>query len=464
MKKYVGINFSGILNGSLGIFTENIDKIDDDIRHLLDHHQFGHFVETVQFNNAENLSESPLIQYLVFIKFYQGIDGKVLVNNFNDRFFDFIRRSDVKLVFNSGMESESYYHYDTQIISDYTQLRVLEGSLREKNIPLDKVYFFSSQSESVVELFKINNVFGDFANVATFPFLLSDTVNFFKSEVDKDKITTYLSEMDLHSTDRSWHFLCLNGTIKDHRIALVMRLFFDKILYDKSFVSFLMRNVWVSHINSQNRVQAAKDDIKQLKHSFGNIYRTYFGVELSDVELDSFINELPLHLDSNESDYFEKNACHGSWQLELPVSYFNHSYLSLITESHFYSGNQLSVIPSRFLTEKTFHRLIVGHPFIILGDYKINEAVRELGFEPYDEYYSHFDGLYDRIGPFCNYLTKFSDMIDTDYGEFKKIYAGSLEKARYNQSLILSDNFVMDIFIRGIERLFGEKYKVDFVL
>jgi hypothetical protein len=67
---------------------------------------------------------------------------------------------------------------------------------------------------------------------------------------------------------------------------------------------------------------------------------------------------------------------------------YESSQLTVVTESHF---NQTGGL---FITEKTFRPLLVGHPFMILGQSNTLVKLRELGFK------TDFDGLdlaYDTV-------------------------------------------------------------------
>ena len=77
---------------------------------------------------------------------------------------------------------------------------------------------------------------------------------------------------------------------------------------------------------------------------------------------------------------------------------YENSQVTVVTESHFDQTGGL------FITEKTFRPLLVGHPFMILGQHNILKKLRDWGFE------TDFDGIdqsYDLIEDDCERFLKF---------------------------------------------------------
>jgi hypothetical protein len=80
------------------------------------------------------------------------------------------------------------------------------------------------------------------------------------------------------------------------------------------------------------------------------------------------------------------------------IEIYERSQLTVVTESHF---NQTGGL---FITEKTFRPLLVGHPFMILGQKGSLEKLRSWGFQ------TDFDGVdqsYDLIDDDCERFLQF---------------------------------------------------------
>jgi hypothetical protein len=83
---------------------------------------------------------------------------------------------------------------------------------------------------------------------------------------------------------------------------------------------------------------------------------------------------------------------------------YKHSQLTVVTESHF---NQTGGL---FITEKTFRPLLVGHPFMILGQKGTLKKLRSWGFQ------TDFDGIdqsYDDIADDNDRFTQFHQSLRT---------------------------------------------------
>jgi len=83
---------------------------------------------------------------------------------------------------------------------------------------------------------------------------------------------------------------------------------------------------------------------------------------------------------------------------------YKHSQLTIVTESHF---NQTGGL---FITEKTFRPLLVGHPFMVLGQQGTLKKLRSWGFQ------TDFDGIdqsYDDIADDNDRFTQFHQSLRT---------------------------------------------------
>lgn len=93
------------------------------------------------------------------------------------------------------------------------------------------------------------------------------------------------------------------------------------------------------------------------------------------------MSNYPKHIDVNDLINNVPNLINN---LEI----YENSQLSVVTESHFNQDGGL------FITEKTFRPILLGHPFMILGQHGLLSKLREWGFQ------TKFEGLdqtYDEI-------------------------------------------------------------------
>jgi hypothetical protein len=84
------------------------------------------------------------------------------------------------------------------------------------------------------------------------------------------------------------------------------------------------------------------------------------------------------------NDVISPYVCH---QRNYLPEWYNSTHFTVVVETHQDQG-------SVFLTEKTFKPIMYGHPFILYGQQRSLEMLKNLGFETYD---TLFDESYDEI-------------------------------------------------------------------
>jgi hypothetical protein len=92
---------------------------------------------------------------------------------------------------------------------------------------------------------------------------------------------------------------------------------------------------------------------------------------------------------------------------QIPLKQCNDSFLFLVTETHFDTD-------TIFLSEKTFKSVLVGMPFIVLGNPGTLTVLKELGFKTFDrwidESYDSDISLNDRCDIIVREINRFSNM------------------------------------------------------
>jgi hypothetical protein len=67
------------------------------------------------------------------------------------------------------------------------------------------------------------------------------------------------------------------------------------------------------------------------------------------------------------------------------LGYYRNTCLSIVSENSFTQDRG-----TPYLTEKLFRCIVNHHPFILLGDYGINEYVESLGYKTYNKFFLPF--------------------------------------------------------------------------
>lgn len=209
-------------------------------------------------------------------------------------------------------------------------------------------------------------------------------------------------------------FNSLNRTARPHRLAHLYTLIKNNIL-EKGLVS----GHWTNNLTNL-------EDTLLTQPQLIDVTREEFTQTLWD--------NLPVEAD-------------GPWLVDDPDSsdkhIFNHdiyknSLVSVVTESHF-------VEKDMFLTEKIFKPIVAGHPFILLGSWRMLEALRRLGyrtdFDMFDDSYDNIFSNSDRFAAVHDQLIKW---VSFSRDEKEKSIHKSMDAIIHNQELFKKSNHVKD--------------------
>ena len=120
------------------------------------------------------------------------------------------------------------------------------------------------------------------------------------------------------------------------------------------------------------------------KENWREIYDKYNLVNKDKLrtEANSFMKELPLVLDVED---FQDNGCFFDDTVWSSASFYQNSFMSVLTESS-------AVGPGCYISEVIFKAIVFMHPFMIIGQPRTLEVLREWGFDTFDDV---FDNSYD---------------------------------------------------------------------
>lgn len=218
-------------------------------------------------------------------------------------------------------------------------------------------------------------------------------------------------------------FSSLNRTMRQHRIDHLAQIIVDGV----------MSKGLVSGYSSNDPDNPHRSQPKQLY------------TNLSDELYSGILNRyLPVTIDSS----FER--MHETPDTD-PDTIFNHwiyknSLLSFVTETAFHHLGA-------FITEKTFKPIAAGHPFIIMGQYRILEILRNMGymtnFKGIDQSYDNIADPFKRFAAVHNSLKKW---VDLDRSVQIEYIAESMPMIEHNRKLFNSTDFVADSYSRLFEK------------
>jgi hypothetical protein len=214
-------------------------------------------------------------------------------------------------------------------------------------------------------------------------------------------------------------FSSLNRTMRQHRIDHLAQIIIDGVM-SKGLVS----GYYTNDPDNPNRSKP--------KPIYTRLHNRFY----SDI-LEKF---LPVTIDNS----FERMS---DTPDNDPDTIFNHwiyenSLISFVTETAFHHLGA-------FITEKTMKPIAAGHPFIILGQYRILDILRSMGFMTD---FKGIDQSYDEIAdPFKRFAAahrSLKNWVELDRSVQIEYIAESMPMLEHNRNLFNSIDFVSDSYSR----------------
>jgi hypothetical protein len=171
-------------------------------------------------------------------------------------------------------------------------------------------------------------------------------------------------------------FLSFNRIHKPHRMYFLLRIRELGIL-DNNLIS-------CAKIMDGETFEEHIEWIVTDKKEYKDIYDKYNLVDSEKLrtEANEFMNELPLVLDVED---FQQNGCFYDDTVWSSASFYQNSFMSILTESS-------AIGPGCYISEVVFKAIVFMHPFMIIGQPRTLEVLREWGFDTFDDV---FDNSYD---------------------------------------------------------------------
>ncbi len=170
-------------------------------------------------------------------------------------------------------------------------------------------------------------------------------------------------------------FLCYNGAMRAHRLALLYQL------HTRDLISGALVSAMCPGGTELMKSQCAAD------------LETFFP-DLDPCAADTLTNEVvPLTLDFSSTDLLAQSSNN------VNADHFESSRFSVIPETTYPSkvyqrASAYPTLPCAFATEKTYKAIFARHPFIILSTPGFLENLRSLGYKTFSP---HIDESYDLI-------------------------------------------------------------------
>jgi nucleoside-diphosphate-sugar epimerase len=134
-----------------------------------------------------------------------------------------------------------------------------------------------------------------------------------------------------------------------------------------------------------------------------------------------------------------------NWASDIEVGDYEKTFISVVTET-------LIDNDTLFISEKTWKPILIGHPFIILGNPYTLKYLKEIGFKTFDKWidesYDNMENVNDRMIHITKELCKFKEK---SIDELKIIREEMYEICEYNKNY----------FIKLLEKKYNFKIDVD---
>jgi len=215
---------------------------------------------------------------------------------------------------------------------------------------------------------------------------------------------TRCEENSTHVTvvQRNKHFLCLNRSVRQHRIECVAWLYNNNLL-SQGLVS-------CKHPNTYQ--ESTITDISAWKSQQGEF--------------------LPYKVDG---DLFETG---GSIQVG-EINAGKDAHFQIVTETFFYDASE-RFLNDLFVTEKTYKTFFTGHPFVVIGDPGTIAHVRNKGFDVFDDVINHeYDLVQDHHTRMLTVLTEIQRLCTISLDDWAKIRADIMPRLLKNWQIYTNE-------------------------
>lgn len=314
------------------------------------------------------------------------------------------------------------------LLSKYLSIHALQVIIISQRVKIENG---AITADSDNELNSLSRVYGDtFAWEAQ---LQSESI----------KGITNLGEMVAKDSIKK-QFICMNNAHRPHRLVVYAFLYSTGII-DNAYFSFSTK------VPKKGGIIDSESSLKKALNSAYSIFPEY------KKSLDHLISESPdlsRRIDDVGSIAHTKDLI---WK--IPFYAYSSSFINIVTETSFSKS-----IYNRF-TEKSIKPLLVGRPFIVLGNPNTLLNLRDLGFMTFPEIINEgYDSIADPVGRLnavFREISKLSNLSIKDNPEKLKLI---MSRCQFNQHHIVSGNFrkhIQDRHLSTLSNALGRLRKIS---
>jgi hypothetical protein len=361
-------NFNEVFNGNNTCATSLLDIY------------YGHRNPIFEFNDSDNIiwhfnkaGDLNLEDFKKNITFYRNA-------------FSMIKgRFNIKIVFSSFIEGANQYDFLNRIVKLKN-----EYGLHKNQIIIITPNFYANNFKKDLKIICKPYLMGDLCE--GYKKTLVNPLIHNNEEINISTVENYLN------TKKDKFFLSYNkNALRPQRTKFILWLIKSHLIND-SMISLLIKPTLNANYNSNYS-------------------------ELSDLNnyFDEFMSMGNVILDWD----YPKNGVNDllASTMYTTMSHYGKTLFNIVTETSFDNNNLC-------LTEKTFKPIANCHPFLIVGDYKINNQLKNLGYSLYDDLIDYsFDSVFDN-----------DERMNMVFTEIKRIHA-------------LGSNYIIDWYKNNVEKI-----------
>jgi GDP-L-fucose synthase len=320
---------------------------------------------------------------------------------FNNLFDKIKNKQNIRIILTNTHEGADTYYFLNKIVE-----------LKQK-YKLKKSQLIIISLNAIIEKFKndlttIYNPYLLFDLSKNYNKLISETI------IHKNEIVKLCNVNDYLNTKKDKFFLSYNkNCTRLHRIKFILWLIKTGLIYDTMYSLLIKKSK-----SEQNILNFLSDSTFAELVGLWQHYDAYESLGY---------NILDWNYLENENDVYS-NTMYTSYK------HYASTLFNIITET---THDKFSLN----LTEKSFKAIANCHPFLIIGDLRINEKLKDFGFKLYDTLIDYsFDSVYDD-----------TERLNTAFNEIKRIHAlgedyiinwykDNIDIIEHNRDLFLSYN------------------------
>lgn len=325
---------------------------------------------------------------------------------FNSIFLKIENKLNVKLVITNLHEGEGIYYFLKKLAELKNQY-----SINSSQIIIITLNSVASGTSPIANEFKKN------FTIISKPFLLYDlSANYNKLEEtdiihngNKIKLCTV---DDYLSADKDKFFLSYNkNCTKISRIKFMLWLIKSNLISDTLYSLLINRSK-----SEISRRELHNGDGNEELNGIWEYYDEFERIGYTKLDWD---------YKNNKNDVYS-NTMYTSYE------HYATTIFSVITES---THDKLSLN----LTEKSFKSIANCHPFLIVGDHRVNQKLKEFGFELYDDLIDYsFDSVYDNNERLDKCLIEIKRIYSLGADYILEWYKNNIDKIEYNKKQFMS--------------------------